>query len=276
MSRHLHCSVATFATIALLFCMVASSDSIAQEMVAPIDESAVESVREALKDEANFPWYDAESDELVRVEVRTPETPKEAQAWTERVKKKKKRQRGRWNFSMGDVLARMLQYLAWAALALLFIAGIYFGVRSLMDAEMKLATEAAEEDEQRTDADRMENLPVDVARADGDFLEVARQYYQSGDFASAIVYLFSYQLIQLDRNQWLRLTKGKTNRQYLREIRKRRDRVTWQDLQSLTRETMVTFEDSFFGHHEIDRARFESCWNRLDEFHEWIGRGGAT
>ena len=275
MSRHLHCS-ATFAAIALLFCMAATSNSIAQEMVAPIDESAVESVREALKGEANFPWYDAEADELVRVEVRTPETPKEAQAWTERVKKKKKRQRGRWNFSMGDVLARMLQYLAWAALALLFIAGIYFGVRSLMDAEMKLATEAAEEDEQRTDADRMENLPVDVARADGDFLEVARQYYQSGDFASAIVYLFSYQLIQLDRNQWLRLTKGKTNRQYLREIRKRRDRVTWQDLQSLTRETMVTFEDSFFGHHEIDRARFESCWNRLDEFHEWIGRGGAT
>ena len=275
MSRHLHCS-ATFAALALLFCMAATSNSIAQEMVAPIDESAVESVREALKGEANFPWYDAEADELVRVEVRTPETPKEAQAWTERVKKKKKRQRGRWNFSMGDVLARMLQYLAWAALALLFIAGIYFGVRSLMDAEMKLATEAAEEDEQRTDADRMENLPVDVARADGDFLEVARQYYQSGDFASAIVYLFSYQLIQLDRNQWLRLTKGKTNRQYLREIRKRRDRVTWQDLQSLTRETMVTFEDSFFGHHEIDRARFESCWNRLDEFHEWIGRGGAT
>ena len=264
------------AGLAIAVCMATGRSRADEPVVAPIDDAAVDSVRDALQSEANFPWYDAETDGLARVEVRTPVTPKEAQAWQEKVKVTKQRQGKKWNWSMGDVFARMLQYAAWTALALLFIVGIYFGIQSLMDTEIKLAANAEEEDEQRTDAERMENLPIDVARADGDFLEVARQYYQAGDFAAAIVYLFSYKLMQLDREQWIRLTKGKTNRQYLKEIRKRRDRSSWKDLQSLTRDTMVTFEDSFFRHHSIDRARFETCWDRLDEFHERLADGGAA
>ena len=102
------------------------------------------------------------------------------------------------------------------------------------------------------------------------------KYYQAGNYADAIIYLFSYQLMQLDRNRWIRLAKGKTNRQYLREIRKRRHREAAMDLQELSKETMVMFEDSFFGHHALDQQRFESSWNRLDEFHAWVVAGAAS
>ena len=62
------------------------------------------------------------------------------------------------------------------------------------------------------------------------------------------------------RSLSIRLTRGKTNRQYLREIR-RRPRLV-----ELLEMTMIAFEDVFFGHHALGRARFESCYHRLDEF----------
>jgi len=147
--------------LAVLTVFATASIAIAQEQsptkksVAPVDEAAVESVRDALRNEANFPWYDEEADDLARVEVRTPATPKEAQAWQEKVKPQKPRQGGKRNWgSLGEILARMLQYLAWIALAVLFLVGIYFGVRSLMESEMSLATETGEEADQRTDSSK--------------------------------------------------------------------------------------------------------------------------
>ena len=51
-----------------------------------------------------------------------------------------------------------------------------------------------------------------------DLLAEARRHYQAGNYGAAIVYLFSFQLVQLDQRQIIRLAKGKTNRQYLREV----------------------------------------------------------
>lgn len=108
--------------------------------------------------------------------------------------------------------------------------------------------------------DRFEELPEPLRREEGDLLAAARRCYEQGEFAEAIVYLFSYQLIELDRNQIIRLTRGKTNRQYLRETR---DQPL---LASILELTINTFEDAFFGRYEIDRQRFEQCWNELDRF----------
>jgi hypothetical protein len=68
-----------------------------------------------------------------------------------------------------------------------------------------------------------------------------------------------------------RLTRGKTNRQYLRET-SRRGRT---GLVGLLEQTMLAFEDFFFGNHPIDRARFEACWARLGEFESQLKRQTA-
>ena len=75
--------------------------------------------------------------------------------------------------------------------------------------------------ESRRDADRVEALPFHVRAASGDFLAEARRLYDAGHYSEAIVYLFSYQLVQLDKHHVIRLAKGKTNRQYVRETRQR-------------------------------------------------------
>lgn len=120
----------------------------------------------------------------------------------------------------------------------------------------------------RTDAERVEALPFDIEPADN-LLDVARKFADVGRYADAIIYLFSHQLVELDRAQMIHLTKGKTNRQYLRELRAAR-------LRSLMEHSTVAFEDAFFGHYEINKARFEECWSRLDEFRSLTGGRGIA
>jgi hypothetical protein len=76
-----------------------------------------------------------------------------------------------------------------------------------------------------------------------------------------MVYLFSHQLVTLDRCHRLRLEKGKTNRQYLREL------ANSGDLLAIVRDATRAFEDVFFGRHSLTRERFEQIWGRLDRFH---------
>ncbi|MDX1945503.1 MAG: DUF4129 domain-containing protein, partial [Pirellulaceae bacterium] len=110
------------------------------------------------------------------------------------------------------------------------------------------------------DVDRVQALPFQLRRATGDFLAEARRLYEAGNYSEAIIYLFSHQLVALDRQHVIRLAKGKTNRQYVRETRQR------PVLREILERTMVAFEDVFFGHHELSRERFEACWQRIDEF----------
>ncbi len=112
--------------------------------------------------------------------------------------------------------------------------------------------------------DRVSELPLQLGNVRGDFLTAARREYEAGNYSQAVIYLFSYQLLQLDRHQLIRLAKGKTNRQYLREVRPR------PELRTVFEQTMLAFEDVFFGKHTLDRERFESCWTRVDDFHRLL------
>src|SRR5262249_60815638 len=103
-----------------------------------------------------------------------------------------------------------------------------------------------------------------VTPVKGGLLDEARRKYEAGDYKSAIVYLYSYELLKLDQNQVLRLARGKTNREYLREL------VGRPELKVILAKTLVPFEDVFFGEHELSRERFEACWNAVDRFHRLI------
>jgi hypothetical protein len=111
-----------------------------------------------------------------------------------------------------------------------------------------------------SDVDRVENLPFTLDRPTGDFLDEARRLYDAGRYAEAIIYYYSYLLVQLDRRHVIRLAKGKTNRQYLREARR------LAPVAGVLEPTMVAFEEVFFGHHPLPRERFEQCWERREAF----------
>jgi len=157
----------------------------------------------------------------------------------------------------------ILEVLAWIVIVALFLLVILLLVQAFLRRESRSAVAASDDEAigRESDVDRVEDLPFRVRRPRSDLLTEARRQYEMGNYGEAVIYLFSYQLVQLDENQLIRLTRGKTNRQYLREIR--RQATLYEMLQM----TMIAFEDVFFGNHRLDRARFEACWNRLDEFH---------
>jgi hypothetical protein len=166
---------------------------------------------------------------------------------------------------MPEWLWTLLEVLGWTLLAAAIVAVVVALIRTfLSDASGGLADTDPQPGPTAGDADRVESLPFQLRRPQSDLLAEARRCYDAGEYGQAMVYLYSYQLIQLDRYQLIRLARGKTNRQYLREMRTR------PGLRALLERAMVAFEDVFFGRRELERRRFEACWSRVDEFHQLL------
>jgi hypothetical protein len=207
------------------------------------DEQAVRAGREAMGRWPAFPWYDSKDDAVRRIDLAPPKLREPGERTSEGVAGSFLKTLG-W-LALGAALAGLIAALLWA-----------LGKWRRGDEEPAESGAAEVDDESR----RSEALPALAARKRADLLDEARRLYEAGRYAEAIVYLFSYQLVRLDKQQLLHLAQGKTNRQYLRELGPRAS------LRQLLEQTMVVFEDAFFGNFAIDRARFESCWRRLDEF----------
>lgn len=240
----------------LLACAVLLSGGAAVGVAAESDSAAIEQGREALGGSRRFPWYDGDKDALRRVRVSVPlNSPK--------FSTKPAAPGGRWNLSW-------LELAVWTVVLAVFAGLAYLLVRAYLNREDHATSmPAAAAPTALDDALRIEALPFRVRSGPWGLLDEARRLYEQGDFRQAIVYLFSYQLVEMDKRQIIRLAKGKTNRQYLRETRRR------PLLESLVAQTMVVFEDVFFGDYPLDRPRFESCWLRLGEFEQLIGEQGA-
>ncbi|HUG66328.1 MAG TPA: DUF4129 domain-containing protein [Pirellulaceae bacterium] len=232
------------------------------------DTEAVEAGREALDGKVTFPWYDADSDGLQRLNVEPPADVKNRGSKWERTVRAKK---SRTPWSMPGWLWKMLEVLGWTLLVMALVTVGYFLVRAFLVAESGHASgEAVTEGALGTgDIDRVESLPFQLKAPQTDLLSEARRHHEAGNYKDAIIYLYSYQLVELDKHQLIRLTKGKTNRQYLREVQRRGD--LFRSLQA----SMLAFEDVFFGNHSLERGRFESCWSGLDAFHQSLAQATA-
>jgi hypothetical protein len=240
-------------------CLLMATDLLAQPLAAQAldDDAAVEAGREALSRRGQPPWYDRQKDDVRRVDVGAPPSPPKAGDWEAQPRSATPRRES----SVWAAVMQALLYCTYAGLVLLLVALVALLIRAFLRSEARSAASKQQilvgTDE---DVDRVEELPFQVRRPAGDFLAEARRHYEAGNYSEAIIYFYSHLLMELDRNQLIRLTRGKTNRQYVREVRPQ------PRLQDLLKLTMIAFEDVFFGHHVLDRGRFESCFDRLDEF----------
>jgi hypothetical protein len=246
--------------MALLLTLAAS----AVPAYAQDDEEAVRAGREGLRKPVNYPWYDKSEDEVRPVKVSPPPAPPKAGDWEAKTRQRQSRP-NRGNSSFWEAFLEILKYMAYVVLIAVLVMLILLLVRAFLrnesvspasDTEISVGTE--------DDVDRVEALPFKVRRPKGDLLAEARRHYEAGNFNEAIVYFYSYLLVELDKGQLIRLTRGKTNRQYLREVR--RQPLLFEVLEL----TMIAFEDVFFGHHMLLRDRFERCFHRLTEFESRI------
>lgn len=212
-------------------------------------EQAVEAGRDALSRRWQYPWYDAQTDDVQRIDVRDDVPPPDGP--------------GRSSAPLGEVL----QLLGWAGIALLLGLIVWLLAVAWRVHGDTLADRAGSP--ARAGPNHVEALPLPPGSTGVGLLDEARRLYERGDFSRAVVCLFAHQLLELDRVQIIRLARGKTNRQYLREVGRHTA------LRHLVEQTMVAFEDVFFGNRSLDRARFEACWNRLPEF-EALSQGGTA
>ena len=74
-----------------------------------------------------------------------------------------------------------------------------------------------------------------------------------GDYSGAIIYLFAYQLLELDRLRLLRLTPGWTGRRYVKSLADSR-------IQEPLAATLRLFEQAYYGHKKLSGRSFEPVW----------------
>jgi hypothetical protein len=204
----------------------------------------IEAARDALTPARDFPWYDAAKDELRPITLREPFQP--------------------FRFPRLP-----LNWLFYTVIGLLLAGIVYWLLRIYWETRGSKVRTDPRQSERVMDAEQVEALPFMADRSRDDLLGEARRHYQLGNYSEAIIYLFSYELVELDKSALIQLAKGKTNRQYLREAGPSRP------LGGLLEMTIVTFEDVFFGRRPLDRGGFDACWQRLDEFQRLVA-GAAT
>jgi hypothetical protein len=213
--------------------------------------TSVRQAGQALGHWREYPWYDPSADDLRPLNVRPASPPT----------------RWNWNWSIDAWIRTLFQWLVWTVLAVVLLLVAWLLYRAGRSADpvspaVEASSEKAEEERRRIEA-----LSLPVREKPADFLAEAARCYRAGDYREAIIYFFGHQLLELDRHQLIRMTKGKTNRQYLGEI------GSLAGLQRLLEQTMVAFEDVFFGNHPLDRDRFEACWSQQERFDALLREG---
>jgi hypothetical protein len=218
-----------------------------------------------------YPWYDAETDSVKRIDL--GERPGIASGERDSiplqpVAKRAPRANPTNNFN-GTGLFEGLSLVAWFA-----IGGVIMAVLGLLIWGFLRMNHYALDDTsplpRRSMAESIKQLPFDLATDTGDFRQAAKQAYEQNNFRNAIIFLFSHVLVSLDQKNLIRLRKGKTNRQYLIELRSHRP------LADYYQRVMVPFEATFFGDHILERQDFENCWTHLDLFQKDVGQSSQV
>ena len=231
----------------LILLMILSGSAAA----APLEgDAAIEAGKKSFTTDKDLPWYDAPSDSVDPLKLQPPQQQQQQQ---------QQQQSSSANQSDLSWLYQLLQILGWTALAMILGAIVFLMIRANTAGNaLDMVDESVPQ--HAIDPERVEELPFKLEKPEGDLYSTAQHYYRSGEFDKAIIYLYSHMLLELDHAQVIRLSRGKTNRQYLRETKR------GSAAGPLLEQTIIAFEDTFFGHHDLSRERFENCWNSLPQF----------
>lgn len=219
------------------------------------EATAVEAGGDALRGQWGSPWYDRSADDYKPLDLPPPKARKPSKFW---------QAIGDWLGSWDFDLAGFFEVLMWLVLAAMIGIALYVLYKAVQNVEMREIETSESEELARSHIERVEALPVTIDNPITDFYAETRRLRGQRDYAGAMVYLFGHQLIELDRRHLIRLVKGKTNRQYLRELRRNTGGQT--ALPEIVRETTLLFERSFFGAQPPSESEFEHVWNRMQEF----------
>ena len=202
----------------------------------------------------NFaPWYSKRERAPVYLPQEPPKAPKP-------VKPKKDRA---WHRSTGTARGTggIIMGFFWAIFALFCLAvivAIAIAARKYW-LGAKLRKDRDREDE-KARARRIETLAPEAVERYDDLFAAASEARARGDLRLALVYFFSWLLVEMDKREFILLDKGKTNLEFWRELE------GFDELRSIYRSAMSEFERVYFGGVAISRDEFERVWELRKPF----------
>lgn len=218
------------------------------------DDSAVRSALER----GAYPWYDARTDSA------KPVWPPgmEFAEWLERLADRLKGWRlpSLGNLSIGDLLIVGIAMLALSIFVVFLIEAwrrYRPTPRDTMAASASVGSNAP-----------LEGLPAGIRPTTDDPWTEAADRAARGDYAGAVVCLFAYQLLVLDRMRLIRLSPGKTARQLVRTIEDR-------DYRDCVDPTRRAFEAVYYGHQVPTPEAFAAVWQHAEAFKRRAAAGAA-
>jgi Domain of unknown function (DUF4129) len=110
---------------------------------------------------------------------------------------------------------------------------------------------------------RIEGLPAGAGFDASDPWAEATRRRARGDYSGAIIYLFAYQLLALNRLNAIRLIPGRTGRQLVRSVGDRQ-------LRGWVEPTLRLFEAVYYGHRPPSPEAFEAAWVHAQAFQERV------
>ncbi|MGQ9504212.1 MAG: DUF4129 domain-containing protein [Thermogutta sp.] len=200
-----------------------------------------EVARDALR-RGGFPWYDAENDDIKPTHIRKPPRERELGVRSPRVIYVPWSAVGIILVTLAMTVALVLGYLAWRRWRPW--QGRGEGATAIVARLRELAL-----------------VPEESSQKD-DLLKAAERAAAAGDYRRAIIWLYAYQLTELDRHRLIRLMKGKTNRQYLRELGGQ------SPIRPILERTILTFEEVYFGGRALTAEKFDQCYREITRFQQ--------
>jgi len=234
--------------VILLFQAAAFAAPIEQPNPSPTDGTLESSI-----------WFDADQSIIVPVTVKSK--PDDSLNRDSRWLPKAKRVKAASNptaWSTGFSLSNLLGWCLLLLFAVLIIGLIALIVSKAETPEMVQARSHAVGHAKRPTeqmAERIKHLPAELRRTDVNLRSEADRLMNAGHFDNAIILLFGHQLLLLDHVGMLRLSRGKTNRKYVRETASA-DRTSAEHLGA----TVAAFERSYFGRHSLSESEFADLW----------------
>ncbi|MCF0234150.1 MAG: DUF4129 domain-containing protein, partial [Thermoguttaceae bacterium] len=153
-----------------------------------------------------------------------------------------------------------LEVLFWTAL----IVAVCFAARFIYIMAKNGRLKNSESLEKKNRERRLETLAPESRERFDDLAEAARAAFEAGDYRAAIIYYFSWFLVEADKRRLLLMEKGKTNREYFYEL------SSYPEVRDAYWEIMDAFERAYFGDQPISREQFAKVWAMKPPFEEFL------
>lgn len=204
--------------------------------------------------EQDATWYNADTDSLQRARMSTPREPETSSG-----------EGTSWSWGIADLFMILVYaFIIGLIVFLLLQVIIHFSRRGSNTVQQRLP------EQKNIQAVRVTDLPFQTDANINDPAAAFESAWRQRQWPQLVIYAMILLLTELHRAQLIQLRPGKTNRRYLRELRRAPEQ-----LRTVMQYSIDLFERSFFGHLPVSDQQAEQLYAAIHQAQTQIQRTGA-